>query len=64
LREDGRSLFQPSHKEAVTMDERVTFSARARLLALGVRFQHLGLWSVLAAHVKIKQKVLKRTPLA
>ncbi len=45
------------------MDETITFSARASLVALGVRFQRLQLWSVVAAHVKIKQKVLKHTPL-
>ncbi|HBY99633.1 MAG TPA: transposase [Chloroflexi bacterium] len=45
------------------MDEEIAFSARAGLVALGMRFQRLGLWAVVAEHVKIKQKVLVHTPL-
>jgi Transposase DDE domain group 1 len=45
------------------MDDTITFSARASLVALGVRFQRLQLWSVVAQHVKIKQKVRTYTPL-
>ena len=45
------------------MAEIVEFSARASLVILGARFQRLGLWSVVAEHVKIKQKVLTHTPL-
>ena len=45
------------------MDDTITFSARASLVALGVRFQRLQLWSVVATHVKIKQKVRTYTPL-
>ena len=45
------------------MDETITFSARASLVALGVHFQRLGLWSVVATHVTIQQKMLKHTPL-
>lgn len=33
-------------------------------MALGVRFQRLRLWAVVAEHVKIKQKVRTYTPLA
>ena len=45
------------------MDELVEFSARASLVALGVHFQQLGIWSIVQAHVKIKQKVRRHTPL-
>src|SRR6266545_5219298 len=45
------------------MDQSVEFSARASLVALGVHFQHLGIWSIIAAQVHIKQKVRKHTPL-
>lgn len=45
------------------MDEQLAFSARAGLVALGTRFQRLGLWAVVSEHVKIKQKVLVHTPL-
>jgi hypothetical protein len=45
------------------MDASVAFSARASLVALGVRFQQMGVWSVIAAHVQIKQKVRRHTPL-
>ncbi len=45
------------------MDQSVEFSARASLVALGVHFQHLGIWSIIAAQVHIKQKVRRHTPL-
>jgi hypothetical protein len=45
------------------MDNTITFSARASLVALGVRFQRLRLWAVVAEHVKINQKVRTYTPL-
>jgi hypothetical protein len=45
------------------MAESVAFSARASLVALGVRFQQLGIWSVVQTQVKIKQKIRKHTPL-
>lgn len=45
------------------MDTSVNFSARASLVALGVWFQRLGIWSVVAEHVQIKQKVRRHTPL-
>jgi len=40
------------------MDEqKVEFSARASLVAYGVRFQQMGIWAEVSARVKIKQKV-------
>jgi hypothetical protein len=45
------------------MDESVAFSARASLVALGIHFQALGIWSVVQAQVRIKQKILQHTPL-
>ena len=45
------------------MAKTIEFSARASLVILGARFQCLGLWSVVAEHVKIKQKVLTHAPL-
>jgi hypothetical protein len=39
------------------------FTARASLVAVGEHFQHLQLWAVIAAHVQIKQKVRRHTPL-
>ncbi len=45
------------------MAESVAFSARASLVALGVRFQALGIWSVLQTQVHIKQKVRQHQPL-
>jgi DDE family transposase len=45
------------------MAESVAFSSRASLVALGVRFQQLGIWSVVQTQVKIKQKIRKHTPL-
>lgn len=41
----------------------IEFSARASLVALGVRFQQLNIWPVVQEHVKIKQKVRQYTPL-
>lgn len=45
------------------MEETIEFSARASLVAVGLRFQQLQLWLVVADHVKIKQKVLRHKPL-
>jgi hypothetical protein len=45
------------------MDEQIEFSSRASLVALGLRMQQLGLWTVIGQQVTIKQKVLKHTPL-
>lgn len=45
------------------MDESIEFSARASLVALGVHFQRLGVWSVVQAHVNIKQKIRQHRPL-
>ncbi len=45
------------------MDQCSEFSARASLVALGLKFQHLQLWLPIRNHVKIKQKVRKHTPL-
>ena len=45
------------------MDEQIEFSARASLVALGLRMQRMGVWAVIAEHVAIKQKVLRHTPL-
>src|SRR6266498_4409767 len=45
------------------MDQSVEFSARASLVALGFWFQHLCIWSIIAALVHIKQKVRWHTPL-
>ncbi len=45
------------------MDKPIEFSARASLVALGLHFQQLGIWPVIQAHVKIKQKVRQHTPL-
>lgn len=44
------------------MEKDVSYSSRASLVALGLKFQHLQLWSPIRTHVKIKQKVLKHTP--
>jgi len=44
------------------MEEGVSYSSRASLVVLGLKFQHLQLWSPIRTHVKIKQKVLKHTP--
>ena len=45
------------------MGESAEFTARASLSALGLKFQHLQLWSVVNQHVRIKQKVRQHTPL-
>jgi hypothetical protein len=45
------------------MDSLIEFSARASLVAIGLRMRQLGLWSVVATHVQIKQKVIRYTPL-
>jgi hypothetical protein len=45
------------------MDNSIEFTPRASLVALGVRTQHMGLWSVMAEHVRIKQKILHHQPL-
>lgn len=41
----------------------IEFSARASLVALGLRFQQLNIWPVVKEHLTIKQKVLQYTPL-
>jgi len=41
----------------------IAFSARASLVALGLRFQQLNIWPVVKECVTIKQKVLQYTPL-
>ncbi len=45
------------------MAESIEFSARASLVALGVHFQELAIWSALKTHVHIQQKVRQHTPL-
>lgn len=46
------------------MDEqKIEFSARASLVARGVRFQQMGIWAEVSAQVKIKQKTHKHAPL-
>ncbi len=45
------------------MGESAEFTARASLSALGLKFQHLQVWSVVCQHVRIKQKVRQHTPL-
>lgn len=45
------------------MDSSIEFSARASLVMLGIRFQHLGVWSTVADHVTIKQKVRQHAPI-
>jgi Transposase DDE domain group 1 len=52
-----------SPRGAVIMNEQIEFSARASLVALGLRMRQMGLWAVIAEHVTIKQKVLRHTPL-
>jgi Transposase DDE domain group 1 len=45
------------------MDEQnAEFSARASLVAFGVRFQRMGIWAEVSARVKIKQKERDHTP--
>jgi hypothetical protein len=41
----------------------VEFSARASLVLVGAQFQRLGVWSIVADQVQIKQKVRQHTPL-
>ena len=45
------------------MAESVEFSARASLVAVGLHFQELAIWSVVKAQVHIKQKICWHTPL-
>jgi hypothetical protein len=45
------------------MGESAEFTARASLSALGLKFQHLQVWSVVSERVHIKQKVRQHTPL-
>lgn len=45
------------------MPELIHYTPSASLAALGLQFQHLGIWSVVAEHVHIKQKVRRHTPL-
>src|SRR5262249_28513037 len=46
------------------MDEqKIEFSARASLVARGIRFQQMGLWAEVSAQVKINQRSQKQTPL-
>jgi hypothetical protein len=44
-------------------DDKVEFSARASLVAYGVRFRHMGIWKTVCHRVKIKQKKRQHTPL-
>lgn len=43
------------------MEERITVSAQASLVAIGVWFRHQGIWSMIEKQVMIKQKVRKYT---
>jgi hypothetical protein len=63
LCEDASKVACALRKEAAIMDESLEFSARASLVMLGLRFQSLGVWSTIAEHVKIKQKVRQHTPI-
>lgn len=45
------------------MEQQIEYSARASLVAIGHHFQELGLWEIVKAHVKIKQKVRQHEPL-
>lgn len=45
------------------MEQSVEYSARASLVAVGMRFRQMGVWSVIGEHVHIRQKVLRHTPL-
>ncbi len=45
------------------MADSIEFSARASLAALGMHFQESGIWSVVKAQVKIKQKIRQHAPL-
>lgn len=44
------------------MAHRNEFSARASLVALGLRFQQMGIWPIVMEQVHIRQKVLKHQP--
>jgi len=44
-------------------ESNVEFSARASLVAYGVRFQQMGIWKMVRRRVKIKQKTRQHTPL-
>lgn len=44
-------------------DDKVEFSARASLVAYGVRFQQMGIWKMVCRRVRIKQKTRQHTPL-
>jgi hypothetical protein len=52
-----------SLQEAVVMEQQVEYSARASLVTIGMQFCRLNIWTIVVEHVKIKQKVLKHTPL-
>jgi hypothetical protein len=41
----------------------IRYSARASLVTIGMQFCRLNIWTTVGEHVKIKQKVLKHTPL-
>jgi hypothetical protein len=45
------------------MNGTTVFSARAGLVALGVKFRHMKIWDMIAESVTIKQKVRQHTPL-
>ncbi len=45
------------------MNESSFYTPCASLAALGLLFQRLGIWRVVARHVKIKQKIRRHTPL-
>jgi hypothetical protein len=45
------------------MEQQIEFSGRASLVAVGHRFQELGLWEIVKAHVQIKQKTRQYAPL-
>lgn len=45
------------------MNEPNHFTPCASLAAVGLQFQHLAIWSVVAQHVHIKQKIRTHTPL-
>ena len=45
------------------MEQQVKYSARASLVAVGMQFCRLNIWTIVGEDVKIKQKVLKHRPL-
>jgi Transposase DDE domain group 1 len=45
------------------MEQQIEYSGRASLVAVGQRFQALGLWEIVKAHVHIKQKTRQYAPL-